>query len=157
MRPGQRLAGAGKGHCPSASVMKSFFIDTNILIYAQGAAHPYKSPCQIIMRLIASDEIYGVTNTEVFQEILYRYSRIKRKQLGLQMVENALLVIHEVLPIEKADLVLASGLLKKYHWLNVRDALHAASTLRNNFKYILSADKHFDKIKGLQRIDPLEF
>ena len=136
--------------------MKSYFLDTNILIYAQGAEHKYKAPCQIIMRLLASDEIYGVTNTEVLQEILYRYVSLGKKSLGIQMAENTLAVIHEVLPIEKSDIVLAMNLLQKYRELNVRDAIHAAAALRNNFKYILSVDKHFDRIKGLQRVDPFE-
>ncbi len=136
--------------------MKSYFIDTNILIYAQGAEHKYKAPCQIIMRLIASDEIYGVTNTEVLQEILYRYAYLGKKNLGIQMVENVLSIIHEVLPVEKTDLILSLDLLEKYRELNVRDAIHAASALRNNFKYIMSVDKHFDKIKGLQRVDPFQ-
>ena len=109
------------------------------------------------MRAAAADEIYGVTNTEVFQEILYRYARLNKKSIGLQMVENVCAVIHETLPIDKIDVLLAVKLLRRYHWLNVRDAVHAASALRNNFKFIISADRHFDRIQGLQRIDPLEF
>lgn len=136
--------------------MKRFFIDTNIFIYAQGAAHKYRDPCQIIMRLIASDEIYGAANTEILQEILYRYSSIGKANIGIQMVESILAVIHEVFPIERPDIILALNLLGKYRQLNPRDAIHAAASLRNNFKYILSVDKHFDKIRGLQRVDPLD-
>jgi predicted nucleic acid-binding protein len=51
---------------------------------------------------------------------------------------------------------LALNLLKNYHKLNVRDAIHAATALRNGFKYLLSVDKHFDEIKGLERVDPME-
>lgn len=136
--------------------MKKYFIDTNIFIYAQGAEHKYREPCQIIMRLIASDEIYSVANTEILQEILYRYSCLGKKNLGIQMVENMLSIIHEVLPVERADVILAINLLNKYHELNARDAIHSATALRNNFKYVLSVDKHFDRIKGLQRVDPLD-
>ncbi|MBI5700922.1 type II toxin-antitoxin system VapC family toxin [Candidatus Saganbacteria bacterium] len=134
--------------------MKYFFIDTNIIIYAQGAQHKYKSPCQTIMRLIALNEIFGATNTEVLQEVLYRYSAIGKKQLGIQMVENTLNIMHEVISIERADIILAMELLKKHCEINVRDAIHAASAIRGNFKYILSVDKHFDRIKNLQRVDP---
>jgi predicted nucleic acid-binding protein len=125
-------------------------------MYAVGTAHKYQSPCQIIMRLIASDEIYGVTNTEILQEVLYRYSCLGRKNLGIQAVETILSIIHEVLPVEKVDIILALNLLKNYHKLNVRDAIHAATALRNGFKYFLSVDKHFDEIKGLERVDPME-
>ena len=137
--------------------MRSYFIDTNILIYAQGSEHKYKTPCQLIMRMIASDEIYGATSTEVLQEILYRYTNMGKRDLGIRMVENTLSLIHEILPVEKADIILATRLLQKYAGINVRDAIHAATAFRNNFKYVLSVDRHFDKIKGLQRIDPLSF
>jgi len=136
--------------------MKRYFIDTNIFIYAQGKEYKYKTPCQIIMRLIAADEIYGATNTEILQEILYRYSSLGKKNIGIQMVENVLSIIHEVLPVDRSDISLALNLLDKYHELNVRDAIHSATALRNDFKYILTVDKHFDKIKNLQRIDPFE-
>ena len=136
--------------------MKSYFIDTNILIYAQGAPHKYKGPCQLVLSLIATNEIYAVTSAEVLQEILYRYASLNKKALGIKMVQYSLALLHEILPIEKADLLLAMGLLDKYQALNVRDASHAASALRNNFKYILSTDKHFNQIRGLQRIDPFE-
>ncbi|OGB89266.1 hypothetical protein A2625_03770 [candidate division WOR-1 bacterium RIFCSPHIGHO2_01_FULL_53_15] len=136
--------------------MKSYFLDTNILIYAHGSAHRYKEPCQAILRLAASDELFGVTNTEVLQEILYRYFSLGQRTIGIRIVENTLAVIHEVLPVEKADILLSVNLLNRYRHLNVRDAIHAATALRGNFKYILSVDKHFDKINGLQRVDPLE-
>lgn len=136
--------------------MKSYFIDTNVFIYAQGEAHKYKSPCQIIMRLIALDELYAVTSTEVLQEILYRYAYLRKKELGLQMVQNILAIIHEVLPVEKADVLLALELLRCHSSINSRDALHAAVALHSGFKYVLSADKHFDRIRGLQRFDPCD-
>ncbi|MBI5399790.1 type II toxin-antitoxin system VapC family toxin [Candidatus Saganbacteria bacterium] len=136
--------------------MKRLFIDTNIFIYAQGLEHKYKQPCQIVMRLVAADEIYGVTNTEVLQEIMYRYDAIGKREIGLQMVDNVLAIIHEVLAVEKADVLLAAGLLRKHQQLNIRDAFHAATAVRNNLKYILSVDKHFDLLSILQRVDPFD-
>jgi predicted nucleic acid-binding protein len=73
------------------------------------------------------------------------------------MVENVMSIIHEILAVDKNDLLLALGLLKNHPTLNVRDSIHAAVAIRNNFKYIISADKHFNKLRGLQRIDPNEF
>lgn len=134
--------------------MKAYFIDTNILIYAQGAESKYKNSCQIIARSIALNEIYGVANTEVLQEIIYRYAHLDKKSIGIKMVENALLIMHEILPVERADILLSLRLLEKYPGINPRDAIHAATALRGGFKYILSVDRHFDRIKGLQRIDP---
>lgn len=108
------------------------------------------------MRLIASDEIYGAVNTEVLQELLYRYTALGKKEIGIKMVTNTLSIIHEVMPVEKEDIVLAAIFLDKHREINVRDAIHAATAMHNDFRYILSVDKHFNKIKGLQRIDPFD-
>ena len=48
-------------------------------MYVRGKAHPYKKPCVRVVRQIADgsfQERFGtpVTDSEVFQEILYRYA-----------------------------------------------------------------------------------
>jgi predicted nucleic acid-binding protein len=40
--------------------------------------------------------------------------------------------------------------------LTVRDAVHAASALSPSIDAILSADRHFDSIPGVERIDPAD-
>lgn len=48
-------------------------IDANIPMYAAGKSSPYKEPCKEILAQIALGMLDGVTDVEVFQEILYRY------------------------------------------------------------------------------------
>ena len=57
------------------------FIDTNVVMYARGKEHPYRASCGRIILEIATGsfrENFGipVTDTEVFQEILYRYALV---------------------------------------------------------------------------------
>ena len=137
--------------------MKNIFIDSNVFMYAHGASHKYKEPSLKIMRLVALDAFCGLTSSEVLQEILYRYSAINKKSLGRQIVFNTLSVIHEVLPVDKNDILTAIHLMDKYHWLPVRDAIHVSCAIGNNIRYILSADRHFDRVKEINRIDPLEY
>jgi predicted nucleic acid-binding protein len=48
-------------------------VDTNVPMYAAGKSHHLKEPCQRVILAIAKGELNAVTDTEVFQEILYRY------------------------------------------------------------------------------------
>lgn len=137
--------------------MKYYFVDTNVIMYAHGEKHAYKDACVRILRLIAADEIFGITSSEVLQEILYRYTALRQKHIGMQMVSNTLSVMHEILPVDRFDIILAMDIMKKHKSINVRDAIHAASAIKNKTKYIISADRHFDLIKTIQRIDPLVF
>ncbi|MFN0171838.1 MAG: PIN domain-containing protein, partial [Bryobacteraceae bacterium] len=52
------------------------FVDSNVAMYLVGAAHPHKTDSQILLeRLIAAGERL-VTDAEVLQEILHRYTAI---------------------------------------------------------------------------------
>lgn len=49
------------------------FVDVNIFMYAAGTPHPYKTPCIHILSDIERGILAAVVNTEIFQELLYRY------------------------------------------------------------------------------------
>jgi predicted nucleic acid-binding protein len=46
------------------------------------------------------------------------------------------------------------GLLSAHPQLGVRDAVHAATALHNDIERILTADRVFDGIPGITRVDP---
>lgn len=56
------------------------FVDSNIPMYLIGAAHPHKAEAQVILeRLIAAGQRL-VTDAEVLQEILHRYTAIEKRE-----------------------------------------------------------------------------
>ena len=52
------------------------FLDVNVFMYAAGASHPYKSPCLRTLADVETRLLSAVINTEILQELLYRYSHI---------------------------------------------------------------------------------
>jgi predicted nucleic acid-binding protein len=136
--------------------LKVYFIDTNIPIYASGKKHPYKEPCQKIIFDIADHKYIAFTNTEVFQEIIYRYFSINELSLGHKIFESFYsLISPNILSVNPDDVLLAQALSKKYNSIKPRDLLHAATMINNNIEDILSTDREFDTIKEINRIDPL--
>ena len=129
-----------------------YFIDTNILIYAAGEPSHYKKPCELVLTAIQEKQILAVTSTEVLQEILHRYIAIRRKALGLAMVE-AVLPWMEILPISKKELEEAVLLHKRYPTLSSRDAIHVATMLTHGIQDLISVDEDFDSIREIRRID----
>jgi uncharacterized protein len=53
------------------------FIDSNIPIYLIGAPHPHKSDAQIFLEKLVAAGQRLVTDAEVLQEILHRYTGIR--------------------------------------------------------------------------------
>lgn len=81
----------------------TYFLDTNIFMYGAGREHPLKAPCVTILRRVADEHIAAVTNTEVLQEILYRYSAIDEHRRGIHLARLAVdQVAGEVLPVTLA-------------------------------------------------------
>lgn len=80
------------------------FVDSNIPMYLIGAPHPHKSETQLLLEsLIASGERL-VTDAEVLQEILHRYTAIGKREAVGQAFQVVSDIVDDVFAIEKADL-----------------------------------------------------
>lgn len=124
-------------------------------MYLIGAAHPLKTEAQILLeRLVAQGERL-VTDAEVLQEILLRYSAINRREAMDPAIQVTLDVVDEVFPVEKADVLRASEIAQSRRAPSARDALHIAIMERWGVRSILSFDADFDKWPGLQRVHQL--
>lgn len=128
------------------------FIDSNIPMYLVGAAHRHKTDAQLLLeRSVAAGERL-VTDAEVLQEILHRYTAIDRRN-AIQLAWDALLgVVDQVFPIEQADVERAKQILLGPERLSARDSLHLAVMRRNGVKRIMSFDVDFDRYPSVTRI-----
>lgn len=130
------------------------FLDTNIFLYAAGTAHPLRGPCQDILRWCGRGILEATTNAEVVQEILYVLHRRRNVTGALALSRHILALYPNLIAVTHTDMVQACGLLAKYPNLPVRDAVHAATALNNDIQNVISADRHFDQIENLHRVDP---
>lgn len=128
------------------------FVDSNIPMYLIGAPHPHKAEAQVILeRLIAAGERL-VTDAEVLQEILHRYTAIERRDAIGPALKVTLDIVDEVLPIGKADVLRAGEIAQNRALISARDAVHIAVMEHHGLRSILSFDGDFDRWPGLQRI-----
>jgi predicted nucleic acid-binding protein len=74
-------------------------------MYLIGTAHPDKTEAQLLVeRLIASGERL-VTDAEVLQEILHRYTTIERRDAIGPAFQATLQIVDEIFPVEKPDVL----------------------------------------------------
>lgn len=137
-------------------MISKYFMDVNIPMYAAGKMHEYKDPCLKILDDIENGIIDVVIDTEIIQEIMYRYHNIGLSEKGIELAGYILDLELTVLPITYSDIILALKCYKQYHkhGIKPRDTIHASVMKNNNLKHILSTDRHFDLIKNIIRIDP---
>lgn len=117
-----------------------------------GAAHPHKTEAQVILeRLIAAGQRL-VTDAEVLQEILHRYTAIEKREAIGPALQVTLDIVDEVSPIEKTDVLRAGEITQNRALLSARDAVHIAVMERHGIRSILSFDGDFDRWPVIQRI-----
>ncbi len=127
------------------------FVDSNIPMYLVGEAHPNKETARRLVERAIIDDERLVTDAEVLQEILHRYVAINRRDAIGPAFEALLGIVDGVLPIELTDVQRARRLLDTPS-LQARDAIHVAVMQRHDIARILSFDRAFDQVPGLDRI-----
>jgi uncharacterized protein len=130
------------------------FLDSNIFLYASGTEHPLREPCREVLRQAAAGQLDATTSSEVVQELLYVLTRRKCGNKGRTLAKLVLSLFPDILPVSGDDMQLAVDLLDRHQELPVRDAVHAAVMLNHRIPQIISADRHFDQVPEITRIDP---
>jgi uncharacterized protein len=121
-------------------------------MYLLGAARPHKADAQVLLEGLAAAGERLVTDAEVLQELIHRYTSIQRRDAIDMSLAVLLGFVDEVFPIEKADVLRAAEIAQGRAQLSARDAVHVAVMERNNITSIFSFDGDFDRWPGLKRI-----
>jgi predicted nucleic acid-binding protein len=127
-------------------------VDSIIPMYLVGAPHPNKIAARrALEESVAAGESL-CTDAEVLQEILHRYTAIRRPD-DIDAAFDALLAIVDVVyPIERSDVERARRLLRTTPTLSARDAVHIALMQGRDIDRILTFDTGFDGIPGIVRL-----
>lgn len=128
------------------------FIDSNIPMYLLGAPHPHKLDAQRLVETAISRRERLVTSVEVLQEVSYRFVAIDRREAIQPTFDLLLSLTDEVLSIELADAEESKDLVLRYADLSARDALHVATMRRRKIDRIMSFDRGFDHVAGIERV-----
>ena len=139
---------------PAASSSR-VFIDTNIPMYAAGAAHSLKEPCVRVMQLATAHPHIFVTDAEVLQEIIHRYLSVRQWLVGREAFSAFAEVMHgRIEPVYVEDILHAARLANDHPNMSSRDLVHTTVAQRLGVSYIVSADADFDRIPGVTRLAP---
>lgn len=127
-------------------------LDSNVPMYLVGANHPHKADAQRVLDdLIARGEPLA-TDVEALQEILHRYSAIRRPEAIQPAFDAVLEIVDEVLPVRLDEVHEAKRIVLGRYGVSARDAIHVAVMRANKIGRIVSFDSGFDRIPGIERL-----
>ena len=127
-------------------------VDSNIPMYLVGAAHPHKVDAQRAPERLVSEQHRLVTDAEVLQEILHRYSAIDRRDAIQPAFDVLLATVDAVFPIDASVVERAKAVVLARRSLSARDAIHVAVMEQEGIRRILSFDSGFDTVPGIERL-----
>jgi predicted nucleic acid-binding protein len=127
-------------------------VDSNIPMYLVGADHPHKHDAQRLLDTAISRREALVTDAEVLQEILHRYGALRRLDAIQPAFDALLAVVEEVLPVTAGTVESAKRFMHGNPGMSARDAVHLASMGQAEIVRIMSFDRGFDGLPGIERV-----
>lgn len=135
----------------------TLFIDSAVFMYAAGAEHDLRGPCQAVLRGAVARQIDAVTSADVVQEVLHRYLSIRQFTVGIGATREILTVFSPVLPVTHEVMARVPDLADRYaDRLAARDLVHLASCIEAGIDRIVTTDRGFDHTSEVRRVDPRE-
>ena len=121
-------------------------------MYLVGASHPHKEDARRALERLIGESERLVTDVEVIQEILHRYGAIGRRDAIGPCVDALLGLADEIFPVDLDDVLQSWRQMREAPHVSARDAIHVAVMRRHGIATILSFDKGYDAISGVDRI-----
>jgi uncharacterized protein len=128
------------------------FVDANVPMYMMGDDDRLRIDAQRAVERLTAERRRLVTSSEVFQEVLHRYTSIGCRDALEPTFEALRGLVDEVLAVGELDVFAAKDLLHAHPKLSARDAVHAAVMRRRGITEILSFDRGFDVLIGIKRL-----
>lgn len=131
-------------------------IDTNVFLYAAGKPSPQREPCRRFLdQVVQGDpDLDARTDAEVLQEILHRYRTTREAGKGTALFDAVLDLGIPVLSVTEAGLRHARRLVEQSAHLSTRDAVHVGVMVEHGISRVLSYDRGFDGLAGIERVQP---
>jgi len=130
----------------------SFFVDANVFVYG-AAPSEYRAPCLEVLAAIAWGESEGRTSTAVLEEVWHIELSGRAGRLD-GLTERAYTLMAPLLAVTDDAFRLALSL--EAAGLGANDRLHVATCRIHGIEAVLTADREFEGLHGVRRVDPLD-
>ncbi len=129
------------------------FVDSNIFIYAAQSHPSFGKKCKQIIEDIENEKIGAIASSLNISEIGEVISRYVGKVEAIRAIELVSALPMSIEPVTKENTIGAISIYCKYN-INYADAIMVSVMQEKFIDTIITNDKHFDKVKGIDVIKP---
>lgn len=128
-------------------------LDTTVLVYAVGDAHPLAVPCREVVSAIGEGHVAATTTVGVLQEFAHVRARRRDRHDAADLTRSLAMLLGPLLPVEEGDLASGLQLFAVEDRLGSFDAVLAAAAIRSGAT-LVSADRAFAGVPSLRHLHP---
>jgi uncharacterized protein len=129
-------------------------LDTTVLVYAKGAAHPLRDPCRKLVGAIADGAIQATTSVEVIQEYVHVRARRRDRSDAVSTGRDYAELLSPLLTVTREHLRQGLALFERNRQLGAFDAVLAAAAAASDADALVSADGAFASVDDLIHVAP---
>jgi hypothetical protein len=129
-------------------------LDTTVLLYAVGAEHAFRDPCQELVRAIADGRVTATTTVEVVQEFAHVRARRRSRADAASLARDYVDLLSPLLVVEESDLRAGLRLFEEDQRLGSFDAVLAAAAHAVGAEALVSADAAFADAGSIPHLTP---
>jgi uncharacterized protein len=130
-------------------------IDTTVLVYAVGVAHPLRDPCRTLVTAIGDGRVSATTTVEAIQEFVHVRARRRPRADAAALGRSYARLLAPLTTVDTDDLGRGLEVFEQHGGLGAFDAvLVAVVERREHLMAIVSADAAFATIPGVMHHDP---
>lgn len=129
-------------------------LDTTVLVYALGRDHALRDPCRALVEAIADGRVDATTTPEVVQEFAHvRARRTDRRDAARTAADYAEL-LDPLVAVQRQHLVAGLTIFERHAAVGAFDAVLCAVALEAGADALVSADRAFADVPGLNHVIP---
>jgi predicted nucleic acid-binding protein len=129
-------------------------LDTTVLVYAKGDAHPLRDPCRELIAAIADRRLDATTTVEVIQEFVHVRARRRGRADAVALGRDYAELLAPLLSPTGKHLHDGLSLFERAASLGAFDAVLAAAAASAGVSALVSADTGFADLPELPHIVP---
>ncbi|MGH2555279.1 MAG: type II toxin-antitoxin system VapC family toxin [Actinomycetota bacterium] len=129
-------------------------LDTTVLVYSKGEAHPLRESCRALIEAIADGTVEATTIPEVIQEFVHLRARRRSRRDAAELGRSFADLLSPLLTVGEDELAAGLGLFERHSALGAFDAILAATAMASGADALASADATFAHVHGLTHLVP---
>ena len=136
--------------------METYFVDSNVFFYAKIMDKEYGAACARVLNMTVEGRFKAVTSSLAIVELANALRKYGLSNEVTDVVDAVFSLDIQIFEVDPLDVREAVAIFDRFK-VSPYDCTHAATMRKAGTDKLISADRDFEKIAWIKRMDPKDF